>query len=38
MQPSLLWLPSVEPVPDVGSELDVEVRMTTTSFDRVVLS
>ncbi len=37
MQVSLLWLPSVEPAPVVGSELDVDVRMTTTTFDRVVV-
>jgi Alanine racemase, N-terminal domain len=37
MQVSLLWLPSVEPVPAVGSELDVDVRMTTTTFDAVVV-
>jgi hypothetical protein len=38
MQVSVLWLPMVEPAPVVGSELDVDVRMTTTVFDRVVLS
>ena len=37
MQVSMLWLPSVEPVPAVGSELDVNVRMTTVTFDRVVI-
>jgi len=37
MQVSLLWLPAVEPVPAVGSELDVDVRMTTTTFDAVVV-
>jgi hypothetical protein len=37
MQVSMLWLPSVEPVPAVGSELDVNVRMTTVTFDRVVV-
>lgn len=36
MQVSLLWLPeSVEP-PAVGEWLDVETRMTTTTFDEVV--
>ncbi|HUR74663.1 MAG TPA: alanine racemase [Sporichthya sp.] len=36
MQVSLLWLPSdVEP-PAVGEYLDVETRMTTTTFDEVV--
>ena len=37
MQVSMVWLPSVEPAPAVGSELDVDVRMTTTLFDRVVV-
>jgi hypothetical protein len=37
MQVSLVWLPAVEPVPAVGSELDVDVRMTTTTFDSVVV-
>ena len=37
MQVSLLWVPeSVQP-PKEGDELAVEVRMTTTHFDRVVL-
>jgi hypothetical protein len=36
MQVSLLWLPGgVEP-PAVGAWLDVETRMTTTTFDEVV--
>lgn len=36
MQVSLLWLPAgVEP-PAVGADLDVEVRMTTTTFDEIV--
>ena len=36
MQVSLLWLPSgVEP-PAVGEYLDVETRMTTTTFDEIV--
>jgi len=38
MQVSMVWLPPVEPAPQVGSELDVDVRMTTVSFDRVVVS
>ncbi len=38
MQVSLLWLPSVEPAPAVGTELEVDVRMTTSSFDVVVVS
>jgi hypothetical protein len=37
MQVSLVWLPDdVEP-PAIGTELDVEVRMTTVTFDRVLL-
>ncbi len=37
MQVSMVWLPEgVEP-PAVGDELDVEVRMTTVAFDRVLL-
>jgi alanine racemase len=36
MQCSLIWLPvSVEP-PAVGAEVDVDARMTTTTFDRIV--
>ncbi len=36
MQVSLLWLPAgVEP-PAVGAYLDVETRMTTTTFDEIV--
>jgi hypothetical protein len=37
MQVSMLWLPGVEQPPAVGSELDVDVRMTTTTPDRVVV-
>lgn len=37
MQVSMLWLPSGVNPPVVGSQLDVDVRMTTTTFDRVVL-
>jgi hypothetical protein len=37
MQVSLVWLPAVETVPTVGSELDVDVRMTTSTFDAVVV-
>jgi hypothetical protein len=36
MQMSLLWLPEGVTVPPVGSEVDVDVRMTTTAVDRVV--
>jgi Alanine racemase, N-terminal domain len=38
MQVSMLWLPDGVGVPAVGSELDVDVRMTTSTFDRVVVS
>lgn len=38
MQVSMIWLPSVEPAPAVGSELDVDVRLTTVTVDRVVVS
>jgi alanine racemase len=37
MQVSMLWLPDGVGVPAVGSELDVDVRMTTSTFDRVVV-
>jgi len=37
MQISMLWLPDGVVVPAVGSEIDVDVRMTTTTFDQVVL-
>ncbi len=36
MQLSMLWLPDGVAVPAIGSELDVEVRMTTTVVDAVV--
>ncbi len=38
MQVSMVWLPGVEPAPEVGSELDVDVRMPTTTFDRVLIT
>jgi len=38
MQVSMLWLPGVEDPPAVGSELDVDVRATTTTPDRVQVS
>lgn len=38
MQASMLFLPHGAPVPEVGSEVDVRVRFTTTSFDRTVIS
>jgi hypothetical protein len=36
MQVSLLFLPADVAPPAVGDELDVELRHTTTHFDRVV--
>ena len=38
MQISLLWLPGGAAVPALGGELDTDVRMTTTTFDRVVIT
>lgn len=38
MQASMLFLPSGPAVPEVGDEIEVRVRFTTTSFDRVVVS
>lgn len=38
MQASMLFLPHGSPVPDVGDEVDVRVRFTTTTFDRTVVS
>lgn len=35
MQCSLIWLPAGVSPPTVGDEVDVDVRMTTTSFDRI---
>lgn len=37
MQASMLFLPQGSPVPAVGDEIDVRVRYTATTFDRVVL-
>lgn len=37
MQVSMLWLPGDIPAPQVGDELEVDVRMTTASFDRLIL-
>lgn len=37
MQVSMLFVPSGVTVPQVGEEIDVQVRFTTTSFDRTVL-
>ncbi len=38
MQASMLFLPSGASVPAVGDEIDVQVRYTTTAFDRVVVT
>ena len=38
MQASMLFLPSGAHVPAVGDELDVRVRFTATTFDRVVIA
>lgn len=38
MQASMLFLPSGARVPDVGEEIDVRVRFTTTRFDRIDIS
>jgi hypothetical protein len=35
MQCSLIWLPGSVLPPPVGVELDVDVRLTTTAFDRI---
>jgi hypothetical protein len=37
MQVSLLFLPAGVPAPPVGSEVDADVRFTTTTFDAVDL-
>jgi hypothetical protein len=36
MQCSLIWLPANIHPPAVGDEIDVDVRYTTTTFDRIV--
>ncbi|MBD8871020.1 alanine racemase [Nocardioides donggukensis] len=38
MQASMLFLPAGAPVPEIGDEVDVRVRFTATSFDRVQFS
>ena len=38
MQASMLFLPAGARVPEVGDEIDVRVRYTATSFDRVVVT
>lgn len=35
MQCSMLWLPANVPAPNVGDEVDVDVRFTTTTFDQI---
>ncbi|HEU4513022.1 MAG TPA: alanine racemase [Nocardioidaceae bacterium] len=37
MQASMLFLPHGAPVPEIGEEVDVRVRFTTTRFDRTVV-
>lgn len=37
MQVSMVWLPDDAEPPPIGAEVDLEVRMTTTTFDHVVL-
>ncbi len=37
MQASMLFVPHGTPVPSVGEEVDVRVRFTATSFDRIVV-
>jgi alanine racemase len=36
MQESMIWLPARVPPPKAGDELDVDVRMTITTFDRII--
>jgi len=38
MQASMLFLPAGARVPEVGDEIDVRVRYTATTFDRIVVS
>ena len=38
MQASMLFVPSGARVPAIGDEIDVRVRYTTTSFDRIVVT
>ena len=38
MQVSLIHIPTGDPVPDVGDEVEVQVRFTTTTFDHIHLS
>jgi hypothetical protein len=38
MQVSMIFLPAGASVPAIGNEVDVQVRFSTTHFDRVVVS
>jgi hypothetical protein len=38
MQASLLFLPDSVEVPAIGASVTVDVRFTTTTFDRVLIS
>jgi hypothetical protein len=38
MQVSLLFLPASVDPPSIGDEVDVDVRMTTTTFDRIAIT
>ena len=38
MQASMLFVPAGSRVPEVGEDVDVRVRFTATSFDRVIIS
>ncbi len=38
MQVSMIFVPKQVPAPEVGDQLDVQVRFTTTTFDRVHLT
>jgi hypothetical protein len=38
MQSSMLFLPAAVPPPDIGEEIPVDVRFTTTRFDRIVVT
>jgi alanine racemase len=37
MQASMLFLPAGAPVPEIGDEVEVRVRFTTTTFDRTIV-
>ncbi len=37
MQVSMIWLPAEIPAPVIGDSLSVDIRMTTATFDRVIL-